>query len=423
MMAIAPAVQVWLEGHGIAETWSEAVTGLSVVFILLGICVAANFIAKSVIVRLVHFFLKRTKNTWDDVMIKHRLFRRCSHLVPAFIIYYGIQLAYAQENVMVVWLQKIAFIYMIVVAHGVINAVFSIVHDIYQTLAFSRNKPIKGYIQILRIVTHFLTGIFIISVLLDKSPWGLLSILGGLTAVLLLVFKDTILGFVASIQLVANDMVAVGDWIEMPQYGADGDVIDISINTVKVQNWDKTITTVPTYALISNAFKNWRGMTLSGGRRIKRAVNIDMSSIRFCDETMIRHFSRIAVLQSYLEKKTKEISDYNIENKIDVSVLANGRRLTNIGTFRAYINEYLKRHPMIHQQMTFLVRQLAPTAQGLPLEIYVFSKDQVWANYEAIQADLFDHILAIIPEFGLRVFQQPSGHDLARGLSFLNESD
>jgi miniconductance mechanosensitive channel len=237
-----------------------------------------------------------------------------------------------------------------------------------------------------------------------------------MTAVVMLVFRDAILGFVAGIQLSANQMVSPGDWIEMPKYGADGDVLEVALTTVKVRNWDKTITTIPTYALISESFKNWRGMKESGGRRIKRAIHIDMHSIRFCDEPMLQRFSKIEFVSEHLARKRQEIAHWNADRGVDDSAPINGRRLTNIGTFRAYLIAYLRAHPMIHQEMTFLVRQLAPTPHGLPLEIYVFSRDQVWANYEGIQADIFDHVLAVAPEFDLRIFQTPTGGDVRAAL-------
>jgi miniconductance mechanosensitive channel len=235
-----------------------------------------------------------------------------------------------------------------------------------------------------------------------------------MAAVLILVFKDTILGFVASIQLSANNMVNVGDWISMPKYNADGDVIDIGLNTVKVQNWDKTIATIPTYALVSESFNNWKGMEESGGRRIKRSINIDMKSVGFLDQDQIEKFRKYYLLADYITAKEKEIAEYNSSLEVDDSVVTNGRRMTNLGTFRAYLENYLHNHPKVNQDMTLLVRHLQPTDKGMPLEIYLFSKDQVWANYEAIQADIFDHILAIMPQFGLRVFQSPTGDDFQK---------
>ena len=300
---------------------------------------------------------------------------------------------------------------MIFAGMQVIDAFLNALHDIYLTLPVSRSRPIKGYVQITKVIFYFIGTILIFSVILNKNPGYFLGGLGAFAAILLLVFKDTILGLVAGIQLSANDMVRPGDWISMPGYNADGTVSDISLNTVKVQNWDKTISTIPTYALVSNSFTNWRGMEESGGRRIKRAINIDMKSVRFCDDEMVQKFKKIQILQEYIDFKLEELAKYNKENGIDETVKVNGRRMTNIGVFRKYVEAYLKKHPKIHNDMTFLVRQLNPSEKGIPLEIYVFSNDQQWANYESIQADIFDHLLAVIPEFNLRVFQNPTGDD------------
>ena len=278
-------------------------------------------------------------------------------------------------------------------------------------MRFQIEIPIKGFIQVFKLIIYFVGGIFIISILLNKTPVYLFSSLAALTAVLMFIFKDAILGFVAGIQLTANRMVANGDWIEMPKYGADGDIIEIALTTVKVQNWDKTITTIPTYALITESFKNWRGMSESGGRRIKRSISIDMNTIQFCTEEMLGRFSKIQYITSYIEKNKIEVQKHNTLEQVDHSSLVNGRRMTNIGTFRAYVEAYLKNHPKINQEMTFLIRQLAPAENGLPIEIYVFSKDIAWANYESIQANIFDHIMAVVPEFDLRVFQDPTGRD------------
>jgi miniconductance mechanosensitive channel len=292
-----------------------------------------------------------------------------------------------------------------------INSFLNASLAIYNTHDISNRIPIKGLVQVVKIVIYFICGIFIISILLNKTPIYLFSSLGALTAVLMFIFKDAILGFVAGIQLSANQMVANGDWISMPKYGADGEIIEIALTTVKVQNWDKTITTIPTYALISESFKNWRGMSESGGRRIKRSINIDMNTIQFCTEEMLDRFSKIQYISDYIERMKMEIEEYNKEKNVDPSSLVNGRRMTNIGTFRAYVQAYLLNHKRINHDMTFLVRQLAPTDKGLPIEIYVFSKDKEWAKYETIQANIFDHILAVIPEFDLQLFQNPSGRD------------
>jgi miniconductance mechanosensitive channel len=303
-------------------------------------------------------------------------------------------------------------IYYILVAIVVADALINALHAIYRTLRVSREIPLTGLVQVLKIFLYGTGLIMVISVVLDRSPVYLLSGVGALTAVLMLVFKDPILGFVAGIQLISNRMLKNGDWIEMPKYGADGDVLDITLTTVKVRNWDNTITTIPTYALINDSFKNWRGMQESGGRRIKRALHIDMNSIRFCTPDMLERFSRIRYIADYMQHKYKEIEQYNADLGPQAQESVNTRRLTNIGTFRAYAQAYLRHHPMIGTNMTLMVRQLAPGQHGLPLEIYAFCKDKVWANYEAIQSDIFDHLLAIAGEFDLKIYQYPSGSDL-----------
>ena len=410
------SIQIWIESLGINAAVASGIVIIlkaAAIFILSFI---ANMIAKRVIVQVVHAIILKTKNKWDDLIIQKKVFELLSHMAPAWVIYVGVLVFFPQSDIFVEWIQRCAVVYMIIVGFMVINSILQVSVEVYQTFEVSRKRPIKGFIQVLQIASYFLCFIFVIATLLNKSPWGLLSLFGGLTAVLLLIFKDTILGFVANIQLMGNKMIARGDWIEMPSFGADGDVIDISINTVKVQNWDKTITTIPTYALITNSFKNWEGMSRSGGRRIKRAFFIDVHTIQFCTEAMINKYKRFEYLKEYIVSKEQEINEDNQKQNIDTSELVNGRRMTNVGTFRAYIIEYLKRHPKIHDKMTFLVRQLAPTDHGLPIEIYVFSNDQNWVNYEAIQADIFDHIFAVLPEFELRVFQQPSGFDFQKVL-------
>ncbi len=346
----------------------------------------------------------------DDALMEAGVFQHFIRLIPLTFIMLCIDRSMPDHFILI---KRILFALIILASVRAVEAFLNTIAKVYQDSEKSQRKPIRPLIQSLIIVLYLFSVIFIISVLLDKSPWKLFGLLGGLTAVTMLVFKDTILGFVAGIQLSANDMVHEGDWIEMPKYGADGDVIDVTVNTVKVRNWDKTISTIPTYALISDSFKNWRGMSESTGRRIKRSVFIDMSSVHFADEAMLGRFRKMEMLKNYLEKTQQEIDSDNTEKGIDLSAtVINGRRQTNLGIFRAYLLEYLRLHPKIHKGMTFLVRHLQPTAQGLPIEIYVFSSDKVWANYEAIQADIFDHILAAVPEFGLRVFQQPSGADV-----------
>ena len=374
---------------------------------------AADLVAKRYILAAITYAITRSKSTWDDAVLRQRTLDRLAHLAPALVIFILIPFALEGMDTTIAVLRGATQIYMIIILMLVLDSLLNSAEEIYQQFEASKEIPIKGFIQVLKLILYFLAAIFVISILLNKTPLFLLSGIGALTAVLMLIFRDAILGFVAGIQLAANKMVANGDWIEMPDYGADGDVIEVSLTTVKVQNWDKTITTIPTYALISESFKNWRGMQESGGRRIKRAVNIDMSSIKFCNGEMLDRFAKIQYISEYIEHKKHELEAFNQSINVDNTSLVNGRRMTNVGTFRAYVKAYLQNHPEINKDMTFLIRQLSPTEYGLPIEIYVFSKDQVWANYEAIQADIFDHILAVVPEFDLRVYQNPTGADFS----------
>ncbi|MCK5512860.1 MAG: mechanosensitive ion channel [Deltaproteobacteria bacterium] len=397
------------QGVNPATANSLAIGILTVLAIVLSII--ANFVAKRLILKGLAHIIVRTETKWDDIFLKRKVFDKLSHLAPAVVLYIMMPLALEGYDRLIAFATGVVFLYMIIIGVLAIDSFLNAVHDIYLTMEVSKEIPIKSFIQILKVVIYFVAIIFIISTILNKTPLYFFSGLGALTAVLLLIFKDAILGFVAGIQLAANKMVSHGDWIEMPKYGADGDVLEVALTTVKVQNWDKTVTTIPTYALISESFKNWRGMQLSGGRRIKRSVYIDINTIKFCTEEMIERFSKIRYIAEYMEKKKKELAEYNAAHQLDDSVPTNKRQLTNVGTFRAYVVSYLRNHPMINQEMTFLIRQLALAEHGLPIEIYVFCKDKVWAHYEAIQSDIFDHILSIVPEFDLKVFQNPAGSD------------
>ena len=404
----------WLEGLPIYYRLCAQVGMLVVILLLAWV---GNFIAKKIILRITRRLIKKTKTQWDDILDEHRVFTLLSHLVPAIIIYVFTPVVFIGTLGGERFMRVVSVIYIIVIGMLVLNAFLNGAVDIYRTYAFARRMPIRGFVQVVKMLAFITGGIIILGMVVGRDPTKILAGFGAMTAVLMLIFKDAILGFVAGIQISANNMVHLGDWIEMPKYGADGDVIDISLTTVKVQNFDKTISTIPAYALISDSFKNWRGMSESGGRRIKRAINLDMNTVKFCDPMMLEKFHRIEHIAEYIDAKQSEIDEYNAAKSIDNTELVNGRRMTNIGTFRAYVIAYLKHHPMINQNMTFLVRQLKPTECGLPIEIYVFSSDKVWANYEAIQADIFDHILAVIPEFGLRVFQNPTGSDFKRCIS------
>ncbi len=399
-----------LAGSGMSERMTVFVENATVILITIGLALLADYVLKKIIVASIKRVAKRSKNDWDDVFVKRKVFNRLAHLAPAWIVYASLQYIFDAPDLVRI-LGNFTQAYMVLVVLLVIDAVINALHEIYHKLPISQGRNIKGYVQVVKIIFYFAAVIMIISIFTEKTPNALLTGLGAMAAVLMLVFKDTILGFVASIQLSANKMVNVGDWISMPKYNADGDVIDISLNTVKVQNWDKTIATIPTYALVSESFNNWKGMEESGGRRIKRSINIDMQSVGFLKPEQIEKLRKFYLLKDYITQKEKEIAQYNQSLKLEEDEVTNGRKMTNLGTFRKYLEEYLKIHPKIHKDMTFLVRYLQPTDRGMPVEIYVFSNDQAWANYEAIQADIFDHILAILPEFNLRVFQNPTGSD------------
>jgi len=398
----------WLINLGIAENFAIILQSTIAVVVVLILAWLSDIISRKVLITVITKLVRKTKTHWDDILLERKVFNKISHFAPAIIINIsaGMISHEATGNI----IQNVTQIYMIILTVMLIDSFFSAANDIYNTLPVSKTRPIKGYIQIVKIFFYVMGCVSIISILIGKTPIYILGTMGAFAAVLILVFKDTILGFVASIQLSANKMVSIGDWISMPSKSTDGTVIDISLNTVKVQNWDKTISTIPTYALVSESFNNWKGMEESGGRRIKRHLNIDVKSIHFLSDQEIEDAEKVKLISKYIQEKKQEIKKANPENEIPV----NQKRLTNIGTFRKYIEAYLEVHPKIHNDMTFLVRQLQPSEKGLPIEIYVFSNDQEWANYEAIQADIFDHIFAIVPEFNLRIFQNPTGDDFRK---------
>ena len=389
---------------------SWVVTSLSLMTLVV-IALLADTLAKRQLVRMVHRLSSRTNQIWDDVLADQGVFARVAQIVPALIFYFGLPLIQGLPEKLVTLGQNVASAYAILLIALALSALLSAGNTIYEQYPVSSERPIKGYLQVAKIVIFILTAVLVLAVLMERSPALLLSGIGAMTAILLLIFKDTILSLVASVQLTSLDMVRVGDWLEMPQSNADGDVIDIALHTIKVQNWDKTISTIPTHKLITESFKNWRGMNQSGGRRIKRYLAIDVSSIRFLSEKEAEKLKRFTLIKSYIVKKQKEIADYNTTLN-DISEEVNSRRLTNMGTFRTYVYEYLRNHPSIHQNMTLLVRQLQPTPEGLPLEIYAFTNVTDWVVYEDIQADIFDHLLAIAAEFDLNMYQNPSGRDL-----------
>ncbi|OMF98154.1 mechanosensitive ion channel domain-containing protein [Paenibacillus sp. FSL R7-0337] len=397
-----------LAGYGVSEQMSVYLSNIIMILFIALLSVVANLVAKKIVLKIIIHIINNNRYTWDNFFLEKKVFHKLSHLAPAFIIYYAAPIFPLYQSFII----KIALTYMIIVTITVFNALLDAIDAIYRTYEVSKIRPIRGYIQVAKIILYIIAAIVVISNLMGQNPLILLSGLGALSAVLMLVFKDSILGLVAGVQLSSNDMVRVGDWIEMPKYNADGNVIDITLNTVKVMNFDKTITMIPSYALISDSFKNWRGMEASGGRRMKRSVCIDTSSICFCTKEMIEEFRKVHYLSDYVTTRLDEINAYNIEHHINMESKVNGRQLTNIGVFREYVQEYLRNHPKIHKDMTLIVRQLEAGDSGLPLEIYAFSNETTWGVYESVQSDIFDHIFAIIPLFGLRVFQNPTGQDI-----------
>jgi miniconductance mechanosensitive channel len=386
-------------------------SGVGLLALLLG-AVIIDLIAKRILVGMVRAFAKRSRVTWDDALVAHNVFGRLAQVAPALIVFVGVPFVPDLPGAVEHLIRNATMGYMVLMLTLALTAMLSAANTIYSATPAARERPLKGFVQLVQIVVWVFGSVLIIAAVLDRSPLLLLSGFGAMTAILLLVFKDTILSLVASVQLSAQDMVRVGDWIEMSQFGADGDVVDVQLHTVKVQNWDKTITTIPTHRLITDSFKNWRGMSQTGARRVKRSIFIDVSSIRFQTRDEVGHFTRFSLLRDYVKNKEKELADYNAGLTTGVDAEVNSRRLTNIGTFRAYAYNYLKNHPAIHKDMTLIVRQLAPGPEGLPLEIYCFTNTTEWAAYEGIQSDLFDHLLAIVPEFGLRLYQKPAGSDL-----------
>jgi len=395
------------------ETLPPLVQTAAGVVALLIIAIIADLLARRVMLVGVRAVVARSRVSWDDALVSNNVFGRLAQVLPALVVYAGVGFIPDIPEDVVRLLRNLATGYMALMFTLTLTSALSAVNDIYETYPVARDRPLKGFIQLVQIIIYVLGGVLIIAALIDRSPVLLLSGFGAMTAILLLIFKDTILSLVASVQLTAQDMVRVGDWIEMPQLGADGDVVDVQLHTVKVQNWDKTITTIPTHRLISESFRNWRGMTQSGGRRIKRAIYLDTSSIRFLTDDEVDRFRKFALLRTYIADKERELADYNAQ--LDAPALAdvNLRRLTNVGTFRAYALRYLEQHPRIHQNLTLLVRQLAPGPEGLPIELYCFTNTTAWAEYEDIQSNIFDHLLAIVPDFGLRLYQKPAGSDLA----------
>jgi miniconductance mechanosensitive channel len=392
-------------------SWLRGLVAFGILFLVAWL---THRLTRWILRRAIAPMVERSRSKWDDFLLKRSVFARLAWLTPLGVFYLGAP-ALLREGELQDFFQRFAFAGIVIVVARAVGSLLSAVNDIYEASAISRGKSIQSYMQLVSIFVYILAVVFAVATLLDQSPWGFLSGIGAATAMLLLIFKDTILGLVASVQLSSYDMVREGDWISLPQFGADGDVVDISLHTVRVQNWDKTISTIPTYKLIEESFKNWRGMSDSGGRRIKRDLRIDLGSIRFLDDDEVRRFEGVDLLREYLAEKRSGLEQTN-EGRADGTLATNFRRLSNVGTFRAYIERYLADRGDLRDDMTFLVRQLPSDEMGLPLEIYAFTNTTAWKEYEAIQADIFDHLLAVAPEFGLRIFQLPGSQDLREAL-------
>lgn len=402
--------------HGASARMAGIITGLTGVVIITLVSLLIGYLCSKLILNWIKKLIARSRTELDDLLVKRKVLDKLLLLVPAFVFYALSNHLLAAYSGFAAFFTHASAVFIILIVVVALESALDVLMDLYHRFGLSFPFPVKSFVQVLKVVIYLVGGILVISTIIGKTPVYILSGMGALTAVLMLIFKDPILGLVAGIQLTKNEMVKVGDWIEMPKYGADGTVVDLALTTVKVRNFDNTVTTVPTYALISDSFKNWRYMSCSQGRRIKRSFFIDMNSIRFCDEEMLRRFSRIQYISEYIGAKQEEIRKYNEDNKVDLESLANGRRMTNLGVLRAYMEAYLRNHPVISKELTLMVRQLEPTPDGLPVQVYCFSTDKAWVNYERIQADIYDHFLAVVPAFDLRLFQNPTGADFA----FLN---
>lgn len=391
----------WMEKIGLSEGWSSFLANFCWTIVLLIIC----WLVYHFVVRFLNLFLKKIHNNTVQVLKRKKFFRRVCLILPLVIINASYADIWVDYPTLLKWLSKLLSITYVINFVLILGSVGNTFVDLYQYAETGKQKPIKTLVQFIMIIVYFVTAIIAISILYGVAPGGLLTGLGAASAVLMLIFKDSILGLVSGIQLSLNNMVAIGDWIVLPKYSTDGDVIDITLTTVKVQNWDNTISTIPTYVLTSDVVINWRGMSESGGRRISRSINIDMKSIKFCTPEMLEKFKKVALVKEYIENTAKEQDQFNKENSYDTSITGNGRQQTNIGVFRAYMTAYLKSLPTLNKDMTLMVRQMPPAETGLPLQVYCFTATTSWVPYEQIQSDIFDHFLGILPYFELSVFQ------------------
>ncbi len=407
-------IERMLSEIGINETLIPSLRLLILLIVLACISLFFFWVTKRIIINNIYRLFRKTSFEWDDVLADHQVFNNLAHLTPAIVVRIMSPMIFLDFESVLPFVMKLTDVYLIVVGMMILFSVMRVFEFQLSKSHLFVNKPIASYFQLFRIILYIATGILILSILLGKSPLYFLSAFGAMTAILLLIFKDTILGLVASVQISSNDMVRVGDWVEMPKFNADGDVIAINLNTVKVKNFDKTVTTIPTYYFITDSFKNWRGMQESGGRRIKRSIFINVQTVKFVDPETREYLKKINLLTAYIAQRQQEIEQYNLDNNIDTSELINGRRMTNIGVFRRYIEFYLKNNSKIRKDMTIMVRQLPLEDRGIPIELYCFTTTTVWTEYEEIQSDVFDHLLSSAAFFGLEIFQQPAGSDFKK---------
>ncbi len=408
----------WLKMTGLSQGTIADIDQYVVLGGIVLVALLADYICRVVVLQTVSHWVKQTKATWDDILFDRKVLKNLTRIVAPVLIYLLVSVFLETESAAFLsFLLKLCQIYIIASILRFVNSLFISIYHIYNEKEGYQDRPLKGLLQTAQIILFFIGGIFIIGILIDRTFDKLIVGLGASATILMLVFRDSILGFVSGIMLSANNMLRIGDWITVPKYGADGCVIEITLNTVKVRNWDNTITTLPPYVLTSDSFQNWRGMFDSGGRRIKRAINIDMTSVRFCTPEMLDKYKKIEYLKEYIEQTELAADIYNKEHRTDDSVLANGLRQTNLGVFRAYVTDYLRRLPELNSEMFCMVRYLPSSEMGLPVELYFFSAVTTWVDYEKILADVIDHVLAIIPEFDLRVFQIPSGYDFRKRFS------
>lgn len=401
-----------IENVGFSESSAHITNTILLLCATIIILLLIDYIVQKVLKSLFINLIKKSENQYDDFLIKNNIFTHLSHIIPLILAQQFLPIVFLGFPVLVSFITKTLAILILISVYRLINSLLRTARDILSTKSSFADKPLDSYLQVVQIVLIFICSMIIFTIFTGTSPWSFLVSLGAASAILMLVFKDTILGFVASIQVSANDSVRVGDWIEMTKYGADGTVLQINLNNVKVQNFDKTIVTIPTHTLLTDSFKNYRGMQQFGGRRIKRSINIKISSIRYLTTTEINELKKIQLLRPIIEKRQAEIDKFNAESKVDASVLVNGRRMTNVGLFRAYITCYTQNNPDIHQDRLLMVRQLDPTEHGLPLELYMFTKSTEWGFFENAMADIFDHLFAAIKHFHLEVFELPASDDL-----------